>query len=82
MSNAIISQVEMKVFKADFIATVVAVRERDQEWTAQKRELDKVEKEGKQFPKTGRTKTDCSIIKSTIHPKRRKVSNNDHKRMS
>ena len=39
MSSAIISQVEMKIFEADFIATVVAASGRDQEWTAQKGEV-------------------------------------------
>jgi len=50
MSSAIIRQGEMKVFKADFITTVVAASERDQEWTAQKRKLDRLENEGKEFP--------------------------------
>jgi len=51
MSSAIISQVEMKVFEADFIATVVAASEKDQEWMAQKREHEKLENEGKRVPK-------------------------------
>jgi len=34
MSSAIISQVEMRIFEADFIAAVVAASERDQESTA------------------------------------------------
>jgi len=51
MSSAIISQVEMKVFEADFIATVVAASGKDQEWTARKGELEKLENEGKEFPK-------------------------------
>ena len=51
MSSAIISQVEMKVFEANFISTVVAASQRDQEWTARKRELESLENEGKGFPK-------------------------------
>jgi len=41
----------MKVFEADLIATVVVANERDQEWTAQKRELERLENEEKEFPK-------------------------------
>jgi len=63
MSSAIISQVEMKVFEANLISTVVAASERDQEWTARKRELDRLENEGKKFPKSGRVKTVCSTIR-------------------
>jgi len=51
MSSAIISQVEMKVFEADFIGTVVKASKRDQEWTARKRELERLENEGKESPK-------------------------------
>ena len=51
MSRAIISQVKMKVFKDNFIATVVPASERDQEWTARKRDLKRLENEGKAFPK-------------------------------
>lgn len=43
MSSAIIIQVEMKVFEANFISTVIAGSERDQEWTARKREVDILE---------------------------------------
>ena len=49
MSNANISQVKMKTFEVDFIATVVKASERDQEWLARKRELGIQEMEGKEF---------------------------------
>jgi len=67
MSSTIISQVEMKVFKADFIATVVAASERDQEWTARKRELKKLEKEGKEFPKNWTNKDGLLYYKNRLH---------------
>jgi len=51
MSSAIISQVEMKVFEVDFISMVVVASEKDQEWTARNRELNRVENEGKKFSK-------------------------------
>ena len=50
MSSAIISHVEMKIFEADFIATVVAASGREQEWTARKGELEKAKKRRKGFP--------------------------------
>jgi len=57
MSSAIISQVEIRVFEAAFIATVVAASEREQEWTARTGELERLENEGKEFP-TNWTKKD------------------------
>jgi len=56
MSSAIIAQVKMKVFEANFITTVVAASEKDQEWTARKRELARLEQEGKEFPKNWTSK--------------------------
>jgi len=41
----------MKVFKADFISKVETASEWDQEWTARKREINRLENEGKEFPK-------------------------------
>ena len=51
MSSTSISQVEMKVFEADFISTVITASEKDQKWRARERELDRLENEGKEFPK-------------------------------
>jgi len=56
MSSTIISQVKMKVFEANFISTVVAASERDQEWMVRKRELNRRENEGKEFPKNWTSK--------------------------
>jgi len=49
MSSAITSEVEMKVFEANFISTVITASERDQEWTARKKELDRLENEGEEL---------------------------------
>jgi len=51
MSSAIISQVEIKVFKADFISKVATASKKDKEWTVRKKELDRLENEEKKFPK-------------------------------
>jgi len=67
MSSAIISQVEMKVFRADFIATVVAASVRDHEWTARKGELEKVENEGKEFPKNSTKKDGLLHYKNRVY---------------
>jgi len=67
MSSAIISQVEMKVLEADFIATVVAASERDQEWTARKSELEKLENEGKEFPKNWTNKDGLLHYKNRLY---------------
>jgi len=67
MSSAIISQVEMKVFEADFIAIVVEASERDQEWTARKRELRKLENEGKEFPKNWTNKDGLLYYKNRLY---------------
>jgi len=63
MSSVIILQVEMKVFEADFISTVVTASKRNLEWTARKRKLDRLQNEGMEFPKTGWVKTDSTIIR-------------------
>jgi len=67
MSSAIISQVEMKVFEADLIATVVAASERDQEWTARKGELERLENEGKEFPKNWTKKDGLLYYKNRLY---------------
>jgi len=67
MSSAIISQVEMKIFEADFIATVVAASERDQEWTTRKEELERLENEGKQFPKNWMKKDGMLYYKNRLY---------------
>jgi len=67
MSSAIISQVEMNVFEADFIATVGAASERDQEWTARKRELKNLENEGKEFPKNWTNKDELLYYKNQLY---------------
>jgi len=67
MSSAIISQVEMKVFEADLIAAVVAASERDQEWTARKGELERLEKEGKEFPKNWTKKDGLLYYKNRLY---------------
>jgi len=66
MSSAIISQVEMKVFEVDFMSMVVAASERDQEWTARKRELEKLENEGKEFPKNWTKKDGLLYYKNRL----------------
>jgi len=67
MSSAIISQVEMKGFEADFIATVGAASEMDPEWTAQKRELEKLENKGKEFPKNYTKKDRLLYYKNQLY---------------
>jgi len=67
MSSAIILHVEMKVFEADFIAMVVEASERDQEWTARKRELEKLENEGKQFLKNWTNKDGLLYYKNRLY---------------
>jgi len=67
MSSVIISQVEMKVFEADFIIMVVAASERDQEWTARKRELEKLENEGKEFPENWTNKEGLLYYKNRLY---------------
>jgi len=69
MSSAIISQVEMKVFEADFIATVVAASERDQQSTARKGELEKLENEGSEFPKNWTRKDGLLYYKNRLYIK-------------
>jgi len=67
MSSAIISEGEMKVFEADLIATVVAASARDQEWTARKRELERLENEGKEFPKNWTKKDRLLYYKNRLY---------------
>jgi len=67
MSSAIISQVEMKVFEADFIATVVVASQRDQEWTTREGELEKLENEGKEFPKNWMKKDGLLYYKNQLY---------------
>jgi len=67
MSSAIISRVQMKVFEADFIATVVAASERDQEWMARKGELEKLDNEGKEFPKNWTKKDRLVYYKNRLY---------------
>jgi len=67
MSSAIISQVEMKVFEVDFITTVVAASEKDQEWKARKRELEKPENEGKECPKNWTKKDGMLYYKNRLY---------------
>jgi len=67
MSSAIISLVEMKVFEANFISTVVTASERDQEWTMRKRKLDRLENEGKEFPKNWTSKERLLFDKNRLY---------------
>jgi len=67
MSSAIISQGEMKTFEVDFIATVVEASERDQEWTVRKRELGRLESEGKEFPKNWIKKDGLLYYKNRLY---------------
>jgi len=57
----------MKVFEADFIAPVVAASERDQEWTARKGELERLENEGKEFPKNWTKKDELLYYKDRLY---------------
>jgi len=56
MSSAMISQVEMQVLEADLKSMMVAASERDPEWRVRKRDLDRLEKEGKEFLKNWTSK--------------------------
>jgi len=67
MSSAIISQVKMKVFEADLRATVVAASERDQEWSARKGELERLENKGKEFPKHWTKKDGMLYYKNRLY---------------
>jgi len=67
MSSAIISQVEMKVVEADFIAMVVGPSERDQEWTARQRELEKLHNEGKEIPKNWTNKDGLHYYNNRVY---------------
>jgi len=67
MSSAIISQAEMKAFEVDFIATVVAASERDQEWTASKRELEKLENKGQELQKNRTSKGGLLYYKNRLY---------------
>jgi len=67
MSSAMISLVEMKVFEADLIAMVVAAGERDQEWTARKEELERLDTEGKAFPKNWTKKDGLLYYKNRLY---------------
>jgi len=67
MSSAIILQVKIKVFKANFISTVVTATEKDQEWTARKMKLDKLENEGKEFPKNWTSKDGLLYYKNHLY---------------
>jgi len=67
MSSVINSQVEMKVLEADFIATVIVASDRDQEWTAGKRELEKLENEGKEIPKNWTNKDGLLNYKNRLY---------------
>ena len=50
MYSAIISQVEMRNFDAEFISKVVTASKEDQEWQESLTELEKLRGEGKEFP--------------------------------
>jgi len=67
MSSAIISLVEMKVFEADFITTVLAASEMDHEWTARKRELERRESKGIAFPKNWTNKDGLLYYKNRLY---------------
>ena len=74
MSSAIISQVERKNFDADFITKVLVAGENDQEWQERRAELERLQNEGKEFPRSGyamrdysTTKTDCISQKATSY---------------
>jgi len=62
MSSASILQVEMNVFEADFIATVVAASERDQQWTTRKGELEKKRKRSNGAPKKLDEQTGTALL--------------------
>ena len=67
MSSTIISQAEKKTFEVDFIATAVATSERDQEWIARKRELEKLKKEGKEFTENWTSKDRLLYYKNRVY---------------
>ena len=48
MSSAIILQVEMRTFNVELLNRVLTASGEDQEWMERKRELDRLEKEGKE----------------------------------
>ena len=51
MSNTIITQVERRDLDTDFITKVLAASDDDQEWQERRAEWEKLENEGKEFPK-------------------------------
>ena len=67
MPSAIISQVEIKAFEVDFIATVVEASERDQVWTVRKRELERLENDGKEVPKNWMRKDGLLYYKNRLY---------------
>ena len=51
MSSAIISQVEMRTFNVELLSNrVLTASGEDQDWLERKRELDRLENEGREFP--------------------------------
>ena len=50
MSSAIISQVKMRTFNVELLNRVLTASGEDQEWLERKRELDRLENEGREFP--------------------------------
>ena len=67
MSSAIISQVEQKNFDADFITKVLAASENDQEWQERRAELERLENEGKEFPKNWQSSEGLLYYKNRLY---------------
>ena len=72
MSSAIISQVETKNFNAEFISKVRTASKEDQEWQERLSELQKLEVEGKEFPKNWQSNEALLYYKNRLY-----IPNND-----
>ena len=67
MSSAIISQVEQKNFDADFITKVLTASENDKEWQERRAELERLENEGKEFPKNWQSSEGLLYYKNRLY---------------
>ena len=67
MSSAIISPVETKNFDAEFISKVRMASKEDQEWQERLAELEKLEVEGKEFPKNWQSNEALLYYKNRLY---------------
>ena len=71
MTNAVVTKVDMRKYKVEFIARVHEASKQDQEWQERKTELNELKQHGHQMPK------DWDIIDELIYFKNRLYFPND-----